>query len=259
MAQHAGLTVRAATAAEFAAIGELSFRSYAQLFPDGVGGVAFADSPYAQSVRDVSSRSERAEIIVAARPSEDGSGAPQVVGTLDYHANYNESGLPGFGKLAVDVGMQKQGIAELLIRWCMERGGREGHPFLLLHTSDHMPAAQRLYRRLGFVRRPAMDFTAPSGTAVMGFELALFTIRPENAVLEAWLAQEAPEPVLEPGLDIVDAHQHFWDWRTVHVPGANPGIALDYDPNVFEQKVTPPAPPRTTHMPPFITPVGQMR
>jgi L-fuconolactonase len=37
---------------------------------------------------------------------------------------------------------------------------------------------------------------------------------PENARLENWLAQEAPEPVLEPGLPIVDPHHHLWDLRT---------------------------------------------
>jgi L-fuconolactonase len=37
---------------------------------------------------------------------------------------------------------------------------------------------------------------------------------PENARLENWLAQEAPEGVLEPGLPIVDPHHHLWDLRT---------------------------------------------
>ena len=37
---------------------------------------------------------------------------------------------------------------------------------------------------------------------------------PENARLENWLAQESPEPVLEPALPIVDPHHHLWDLRT---------------------------------------------
>eukprot|EP01050_Picozoa_sp_SAG11_P009227 SAG11_NODE_854_length_6864_cov_6.972087_2_plen_236_part_00 len=60
---------------------------------------------------------------------------------------------------------------------------------------------------------------------------------PENEALRKWLAKEVAEPVLETGLEIVDSHHHLWDWRRPHVAGANAGIALDYDPNVFEQKV----------------------
>ena len=35
----------------------------------------------------------------------------------------------------------------------------------------------------------------------------------ENEPLEQWLAQETPEPVLEPELPIVDPHHHLWDIR----------------------------------------------
>ena len=37
---------------------------------------------------------------------------------------------------------------------------------------------------------------------------------PQNARLENWLAQEAPEPVLDPDLPIVDPHHHLWDLRS---------------------------------------------
>jgi len=36
----------------------------------------------------------------------------------------------------------------------------------------------------------------------------------ENQRLDAWLAQETAEPVLEPDLPIVDPHHHLWDLRT---------------------------------------------
>ena len=38
---------------------------------------------------------------------------------------------------------------------------------------------------------------------------------PENEPLEHWLAQETPEPVLEPELPIIDPHHHLWDIRKV--------------------------------------------
>ena len=36
---------------------------------------------------------------------------------------------------------------------------------------------------------------------------------PENAPLERWLAQTAPEDALEPDLPIIDPHHHLWDCR----------------------------------------------
>jgi predicted TIM-barrel fold metal-dependent hydrolase len=35
---------------------------------------------------------------------------------------------------------------------------------------------------------------------------------------EAWLAKQAPEPILDPGLPIIDTHHHFWD-RPAERPG----------------------------------------
>ena len=39
-------------------------------------------------------------------------------------------------------------------------------------------------------------------------------IHPENAEVDAWLAKEEPEAVIEPELPIIDAHHHLWDRRT---------------------------------------------
>jgi len=41
---------------------------------------------------------------------------------------------------------------------------------------------------------------------------------PENGALEEWLAQEAPEEVLEPDLPIIDPHHHLWDTRGTPAP-----------------------------------------
>ena len=48
---------------------------------------------------------------------------------------------------------------------------------------------------------------------------------PENKAIDNWLAQETPEPVLEPDRPIIDPHHHLWDHRTV-----DPGMG-------FEQKL----------------------
>ena len=38
-----------------------------------------------------------------------------------------------------------------------------------------------------------------------------------NASIENWLAQETPEPVIEPDLPIVDPHHHLWDIRSFDI------------------------------------------
>ena len=40
------------------------------------------------------------------------------------------------------------------------------------------------------------------------------SVHPENTEVDAWLATEEAEAVLEPELEIVDAHHHLWDRRT---------------------------------------------
>lgn len=50
---------------------------------------------------------------------------------------------------------------------------------------------------------------------------------PENERLAGWLAQEVPEPVIEPDLPIIDPHHHLWDLRSAT---SEPFVS-------FEQKV----------------------
>jgi predicted N-acetyltransferase YhbS len=167
----AAISIRPVEAHELGFISDLSFRSYATLFEVTGGkyqGIDFAETAYAAMVMDMKERSAHADVFVAV--TADGT----IVGAVDYHNAYAEQPAPGFAKLAVDPNQRKGGIAEQLVRWCMARACDQGSSKLLLHTTDIMPGAQRLYKKLGFVRFPEIDFTAqPSGTFVMGFEVHL--------------------------------------------------------------------------------------
>lgn len=57
---------------------------------------------------------------------------------------------------AVDDAVRGRGIGEALVEFCIARA-REQARTILLHTTQHMPAAQRLYARMGFTRRPDRD------------------------------------------------------------------------------------------------------
>ena len=39
----------------------------------------------------------------------------------------------------------------------------------------------------------------------------------DDRYLQEWLAQEEPEDVLDPELQIVDPHHHLWDLRKIHI------------------------------------------
>jgi ribosomal protein S18 acetylase RimI-like enzyme len=58
--------------------------------------------------------------------------------------------------LAVDAAARGKGVAEALVRECLRRAADAGRP-VVLHTTAHMKAAQRLYERLGFRRVPTRD------------------------------------------------------------------------------------------------------
>ncbi len=59
-----------------------------------------------------------------------------------------------FRLLAVDESARGRGVGEALVRACLERAGDRS---VIIHTTKWMGAAQRLYARLGFERRPDRD------------------------------------------------------------------------------------------------------
>ncbi len=73
-----------------------------------------------------------------------------------------------FRMLAVDPVAQGRGVGEALVQACLERARARGRARVAIYSMAFMPAAHRLYARLGFVRRPDRDVVFPSG---LGFAL----------------------------------------------------------------------------------------
>ena len=144
------LTIRAATPAEYTRVGELTVAAYAALPVDHLWG------GYDDEIRDVASRVEAAEVLVAELDGE-------VVGAVTYASDpdspwleWSEPGEAQIRLLAVDGSVQGRGIGEALVRACIDRAREQGLT-IILHTTNHMPAAQRLYPRMGFTRRADRD------------------------------------------------------------------------------------------------------
>ncbi|HEX4492274.1 MAG TPA: GNAT family N-acetyltransferase [Acidimicrobiia bacterium] len=145
-----GVRVRAVDPSEYERVGELTVAAYAALRVDHLFG------GYDEHIRAVGERCESTEVLVA---ELDG----RVVGAVTYASDpespwleWNEPGEAQIRLLAVDTDAQGHGIGEALVRACIERAREQGLT-ILLHTTNHMPTAQRLYPRMGFTRRPDRD------------------------------------------------------------------------------------------------------
>jgi ribosomal protein S18 acetylase RimI-like enzyme len=143
------MRVRNARPSEYERIGDLTVAAYAALPVDHLWG------GYDKEIRDVEGRVDATDVLVAVDDDDIVCGSVTLV--TDPSSPWLEWTEPGevqFRLLAVDVDARGAGTGELLVRACLERAA--GRP-VIIHTTQWMEAAQRLYSRLGFVRRPDRD------------------------------------------------------------------------------------------------------
>jgi ribosomal protein S18 acetylase RimI-like enzyme len=88
-------------------------------------------------------------------------------------AEFDEPGAAGIRMLAVALDAQGRGVGEALTRACVERAVAAGRTAVVLHSTEWMTTAHRLYRRLGFARDPANDWEVSPGFWLRAFRLDL--------------------------------------------------------------------------------------
>ncbi|MGH9227608.1 MAG: GNAT family N-acetyltransferase [Acidimicrobiales bacterium] len=154
---------------EHQALGDLTVAAYAAIDPAVV-----EEDGYAGELRDVAGRAAGAEVLVAV------DDAGTVVGGVTYvpgpdspWAEFSEPDGAGIRMLAVAPGAQGGGVGEALSRACVDRARATGRGQILLHSTDRMTAAHRLYERLGFARDGALDWEPLPGFWLRGFRLRL--------------------------------------------------------------------------------------
>ena len=142
--------VRIARPDEYARVGALTVAAYRTLAVDHLWGGHDAE------ILDVASRAERDDVLVAVVGTD-------VVGAVTYVSDesspwleWTQPGEAQFRLLAVDPQALSRGGGEALARACIDRARTQGRS-LIIHTTHWMTAAQRLYDRLGFVRREDRD------------------------------------------------------------------------------------------------------
>jgi GNAT superfamily N-acetyltransferase len=164
-----GMDIRPVRPNEHHALGELTVAAYAAIDPAVVDG-----DGYAGELRDVAGRVADAEVFVAV--DDAGTvlgGVTYVPGPDSAWAEFSEPDGAGIRMLAVAPEAQGRGVGEALSRACVDRARAAGRGQILLHSTDRMATAHRLYQRLGFARDLSLDWEPVAGFWLRGFRLRL--------------------------------------------------------------------------------------
>jgi ribosomal protein S18 acetylase RimI-like enzyme len=133
---------------EFARVGELTLAAYRALPVDHLWG------GYDTEILDVAARAKVAHVLVAVEHDDVLGAVTYVDDTTSLWSEWTQPGEAQFRLLAVDARARGQGVGETIVRECLRRA--DDRP-VVIHTTRWMEAAQRLYARLGFERRPDRD------------------------------------------------------------------------------------------------------
>lgn len=152
---------------EHVALGELTVSAYAAVDPSVVS------SDYADDLRDVAGRAAVAEVLVAVAGGSVLGGVTYVPDRTSPAAEFIDEGTAGIRMLAVSAAARRRGVGEALVRACIQRAAATGRRQVVLHSTDRMTAAHRLYERLGFARDPSLDWEGEPGLWLRGYRLCL--------------------------------------------------------------------------------------
>jgi ribosomal protein S18 acetylase RimI-like enzyme len=158
------MDIRAATASELAAVGDLCVTAYAPFLHD--------DHHYVATLRDAAARAAAAELLVAT----DGA---TLLGTVTFVPDggpLGEIAEPDeaeFRMLAVDPAAQGCGVGTALLERVLTESRRHGKRGVVCSSLAEMRAAHAIYERLGFRRAPERDWSPVAGVDLLAFAVAL--------------------------------------------------------------------------------------
>lgn len=160
--------IRPVLPSEHEALGDLTVDSYLK------GGflIGGLEDPYLPRLRDAADRAANATVLVAV----DGE---RLLGgvTLAFPGSpYMELGGDGEAEirmLAVDPAAGGRGVGSALAAACVELAREAGTKRMVLCSQQEMTTAHRIYRRLGFEREPALDWSPLPGVRLWAFSLRL--------------------------------------------------------------------------------------
>lgn len=161
------LVIRPAHDEELAAVGALTLDAYA------ADGFVAHDDDYAEDLLDAATRAREAEVYVAV----DEAGA--LLGTVTFcpeGSHFREVAGTGEGEfrmLAVAPEARGRGVAEAMVRMCIERSEELGYDAVVLSSMPDQAQAHRIYARTGFRRTPDLDWKPRPDIELLAFRLDL--------------------------------------------------------------------------------------
>jgi ribosomal protein S18 acetylase RimI-like enzyme len=146
---------------EYAAVGEMVVDVYRSIIP----GL----DDYADELRGVADRIESGAPVWVAEEEGELAGTVTYVPGAGPYAEFKDPNGAGIRMLAVLPEFQGRGIGEALVRACIDRARTDGRQCVYLDTTQWMETAQRLYRRIGFVRAPELDWEPLTGMILTAY------------------------------------------------------------------------------------------
>jgi ribosomal protein S18 acetylase RimI-like enzyme len=144
------IVVRDAQPDEYERVGALTLAAYRALEVDHLWG------GYDTGIAEVATRAKDADVLVALLDGELVGAVTYVADHTSAWSEWTHAGEAQFRLLAVDPRARGRGVGEALVRACLDRAERDGRR-VVIHTTPWMPAARRMYERMGFVRQPDRD------------------------------------------------------------------------------------------------------
>jgi len=158
--------VRVATPEDFPAIGELTVAAYRG------DGQTWSGHPYESTLLDAATRAGSGTLLVCA--SDEGVlGAVLFVQPGSEFSELAREGQAEFRMLAVAPWAQRRGVGEALAGACLHRARELGCHSVVICVRDFATDAQRLYKRMGFVREPSLDWSPMDGVLLLGLRYDL--------------------------------------------------------------------------------------
>ncbi len=171
----ATLTIRDPEPGEFADLGRLMVEVYSQLegFP-----TPEAQPRYYELLANIGSFTEKpgARVLVALSAEGDLVGGVVYFGDMAHYGSGGtataERNASGIRLLGIHPRFRGLGTGRALTEACIQLAREQGHGQVILHTTQAMRVAWRLYERLGFTRSEDLDFLQQD-LPVFGFRLPL--------------------------------------------------------------------------------------
>ncbi|WP_420602193.1 GNAT family N-acetyltransferase [Flagellimonas sp.] len=168
-------TIRNAKPSEFKKIGQLMVSVYS-----GLKGFPKADEQptYYSSLANIGdfTKKPNTELLIAIAPDQKIFGAVLFFSDMQYYGSGGtatlEKDASGFRLLAVDSAARGLGVGKALSKVCIEKARQNKHKNVVIHTTEFMKVAWKMYERLGFKRAKDLDFKQVN-LQVYGFRLKL--------------------------------------------------------------------------------------